>query len=212
MFRGILILALFAPLGAPAQSAPPDPTSLPTRDAHQDLTVVADPYLRADRYKKEIFGKESFYVVGIVAIDVYFRNDNNSPIRLNPDTIQLVISVPGQDRQRLDALSPEDVADRTLLKGDSNIRVRRPFPFPGSSPGGGKSKDWISMTNTIRSVALGTDILPPHATTHGFIFFDMNHDFSAIRNSHLYIPDLAFMTDKKALLFFEIDLADAPMR
>jgi hypothetical protein len=212
MLRAILILAMLAPLGALAQNAPPDPMSLPTRDAHQDLTIVADPYLKIDRYKKEVFGKDSFYAAGIVAIDVYFRNDNNSPIRLNTGTVQLIISQPGQDRQRLDALSPEDVADRTLLKGDSNVRARRPFPFPGSSPGAGKSKDWISMTTTLHSVALGTDILPPHATTHGFLFFDLNHDFSAIRNSHLYIPDLAFMMDKKALFFFEIDLADAPMR
>ena len=61
------------------------------------------------------------------------------------------------------------------------------------------------MVTTLRSVALGTDILPPHATTHGYLFFDMNHDFDAIQNSKLYIPDLAFMTDNKALLFFEID-------
>ncbi len=66
------------------------------------------------------------------------------------------------------------------------------------------------MTTTLRSVGLSTDVLPPHATTHGFLFFDLNHQFDAIHNSHLYIPDLAFMTDKKALFFFEIDLADVP--
>jgi hypothetical protein len=68
------------------------------------------------------------------------------------------------------------------------------------------------MTTTLRSVALGTDVLPPHATTHGFLFFDLNHDFSAIHNSHLYIPDLSFMTDKKALFFFEIDLGETAAR
>ncbi len=198
------------PLGALAQNAPPDPMSLAMRDAHQNLTIVADPYLKVIRYKKEIFGKDSFYAAGIVAIDVYFKNDNDAPIRLNFDTIQLIISQPGQDRQRLDALTPEDVADRTLLKAESNIRAHRPFPFPNGSSGSGHSKDWVSMTTTLHAVALGTDILPPHATTHGFLFFDMNHDFDAIRNSHLYIPDLSFMTDKKALFFFEIDLASTP--
>lgn len=181
--------------------------SLRTRDVHEGLTIVADPYMRASRYSKDVFGKKSFYAAGIVAIDVYFRNDNNVPIRLNPETIQLVISQPGQDRQRLGPLSAEDVADRTLLTANSNIRAHRPFPFP--EPSSGHSKDWVEMTTTLRSVALGTDVLPPHATTHGFIFFDMNHDFDAIRNSHIYIPDLAFMTDNKALFFFEIDLADA---
>jgi hypothetical protein len=212
MLRAILTIVMLFPLGAFGQSAPPDPVSLPARDSHQDLTIAADPYLRAERYKKEVFGKDSFYAAGIIAIDVYFKNDNNVPIRLNPGTIQLVISQPGLDRQRLGALSPEDVADRTLLTANSNIRAHRPFPFPGSSSSSGHSKDWTEMTTTLRSVALGTDVLPPHATTHGFLFFDLNHDFGAIRNTHLYIPDLAFMTDNKALFFFEIDLADAPSR
>jgi hypothetical protein len=213
MLRGIFVVALLASGGALAQNAPPaDPMTLPTRDAHQDLMVVADPYLRAARYSKEVFGKDSFYNAGIVAIDVFFKNDNNVPIRVNPGTIQLVISQPGQDRQRLGPLTPEDVADRTLLTADSNIRAHRPFPFPSPGSGSGHSKDWTSMTTTLHAVALGTDVLPPHATTHGFIFFDVNHNFSAVRNSHLYIPDLAYMTDNKALFFFEIDLADTPSR
>jgi hypothetical protein len=131
------------------------------------------------------------------------------PIRLNPQTIELIISQPDRDRQRLGSLSPEDVADRTLLTANSNIRAHRPFPFPGSSSSSGHSKDWVEMTTMLRSVALGTDVLPPHATTHGFLFFDLNHEFGAIRNSHLYIPDLVFMTDNKALFFFEIDLSEA---
>jgi hypothetical protein len=212
MLRTTFAIMLLLPLGALGQSAAPDPMSLRARDTHQDMTIAADPYLNAERYKKEVFGKNSFYLAGIIAIDVYFKNDNNVPIRLNPETIQLVISQPGQERQRLSLLSPEDVADRTLLTANSNIRAHRPFPFPGSSSSSGHSKDWVEMTTTLRSVALGTDVLPPHATTHGFLFFDMNHDFGAIRNSHLYIPDLAFMTDNKALFFFEIDLGDAPSR
>jgi hypothetical protein len=183
--------------------------SLRTRDAHQNLTVVADPYLTPDRYKG-VFGKKSPYDAGLVAIQVYFRNDNDLPIRLNPATVQLVISQPGQERQRLDALSPEDVADRTLL--NAHVRATRPFPWPGSITGTGHGKDWTEMVNTLRSVALTTDIFPPRTITHGFIFFDLEHDFDAIRNSHLYIPDLIFMNDKKQLFFFEIDLADAPLK
>ena len=67
---------------------------LHARDSHQDLLIAADPYVTAERYK-DTFGKHSPYAAGIVAIDVYFRNDNNTPIRLNPDTIRLEISLPG---------------------------------------------------------------------------------------------------------------------
>ena len=212
MLLRMFVLSLLLPAGALAQSAPPDPMSLKTRDAHDNLTIIADPYLSAARYTKETFGKNSPYAAGMVAIDVYFRNDNDLPIRLNPGTIQLVISQPDQDRQRLGTLSVEEVADRTLLTANSNVRARRPFPFPNPTSGPGHNKDWVEMTAGLRSVALGTDILPPHATTHGFLFFDLNHDIGAIRYSHLYIPDLSFMTTNKALFFFEIDLAEARSR
>jgi len=201
----ILAVLILLPVGALAQTAPADPMTLRTRDAHQDLTIVADPYVSAERYAGP-FGKYSPFPAGIAAIDVYFRNDNDAPIRLNLDTIRLVISLPGSGRQRLEPLSPEEVADRTLLKADANPKLHRPFPFPNSSGGHGKSKAWNEMDTMLRSIAISSDILPPHATTHGFLFFDLNHDFDAIRYTNLYIPDLSFMTTNKALFFFEIDL------
>ncbi|MBZ5662441.1 MAG: hypothetical protein LAO08_18725 [Acidobacteriia bacterium] len=205
MLLRIISVLLLLPLGAIAQSAPADPMALRTRDAHQDLTIIADPYVTAERYTAP-FGKNSPFAAGIAAIDVYFRNDGNAPIRIELNTIRLVVSLPGVDRQQLEPLSPEEVADRTLLKADANPKLHRPFPFPNSGSGGGKSKAWNEMDTLLRSLAVSSDILPPHATTHGFLFFDVNHDFNAIRYAHLYIPDLSFMTDKKALFFFEIDL------
>jgi hypothetical protein len=211
MFSRMLFLLLLLPPGAFAQSAQPDPSAMPAHDVHQDLIIGADPYISATRYKGT-FGKKSPYDAGIAAIDVYFRNDNERPIRLNIDTIELIISIPGENRQRLGPLAAEDVADRALLKADANPSPRRPFPFPRLSSNSGKGKAWQEMVTSLRSVALGTDVLPPHATTHGFLFFDMNHNFDAVRQSHLYIPDLAFMADNKALFFFEIDLAPAPFK
>jgi hypothetical protein len=208
------ILVLLLPALAVPQSAPPavDPMSLITRAAHENLTIVADPYITAPRYKKEIFGKRSPYDTGIVAIDVYFKNDNDLPIRIDPRTMELVISQPGQQRQRLGALSPDDVADRTLLTGTSDVTAPRRFPTPLPSGGPKHTREWTEMSNSLRAVALGTDVLPPRATTHGFLFFDLNHDFGAIHSSHLYIPDLAFMSNNKALFFFDIDLAAAPAK
>ena len=212
MLRATLTIVLLFPLGVPAQNAPSDPLSLRAREAHQNLTIAADPYLSPERYKKEMFGKTSPYLAGIVAIDVYFRNDSDLPIRVNPETMQLVVSQPDRERQHLNALSPEEVADRALLKGDSNISARRRFPIPIPSSDSKHSKEWTEMSTTLRSIALGTDVLAPHSTTHGFLFFDLNHDFDAIHFSHLYIPDLAFMTNHEALFFFEIDLADSPTK
>ena len=211
MVYRLLLFTLVWPMGAFAQTAQVDPLTLPTRDTHQNLTIAADPYVSADRYSKALFGKTSPYEAGIVAINVYFRNDNDSPIRLNLDTILLMISVPRQDHEKLQPLTPEEVADRALLKARANPHAtRRPFPFPGSASGSGKGKTWEEMNSAITSLTLSTEVLPPHATTHGFLFFDVNHQFDAMRYTSLYVPDLIFMTDKKALLFFEIDLHAVP--
>jgi hypothetical protein len=205
MLRVILAAVVLMPLCAQAQNATPDPVTLPARDAHQNLLIAADPYLGAQRYKG-VFGKKSPYDAGILAIDVYFRNDNDVPIRVRQEAIQLVFSPPGGNRQHLESLSPEEVVDRTLLK-PRNPQAR--FPLPSGGTRAGRNKEWFDMVSTVRTVALGTDILPPHNTTHGFIFFDLDHDFDSVHNSQLYIPDLTFMTDRKALFFFEIDLGDA---
>ncbi len=73
MLYRLLVLTLFCPLGAFAQTAQVDPLTLPTRDTHQNLTVAADAYVSADRYSKTLFGKTSPYEAGIVAINVYLQ-------------------------------------------------------------------------------------------------------------------------------------------
>ena len=207
--RVLTFLLLILPTAALGQTSPTDPTALPARDSHQDLLIAADPYISADRYK-DTFGKNSPYPAGIIAIEVFFRNDNNMPVRLNLNTIRLGISLPGVERQRLEPLSPEEVTDRSLLKADANPKLPRRFPFPTS--GGGKSKAWNAMDTLLRSVAISSDVIAPRGVTHGFLFFDMNHDFEAIRHAHLYIPDLAFMTNNQAFLFFDLDLGATPAK
>src|ERR1700682_6775865 len=100
MVYRLLLFTLVWPLGAFPQTAQVDPLTLPTRDTHQNLTVAADPYISADRYTKALFGKTSPYEAGIFAVNVSFRNDNDSPIRLNPNSILLMISVPRQDHEQ----------------------------------------------------------------------------------------------------------------
>src|SRR6266849_5882337 len=182
----ILAILILLPFSALAQSAKTDPLTLPTRDSHQNLLISADPYATAERYTGT-FGKYSPFTGGIAAIDIYFKNDNDAPVRINLNTIELVVSLPGADRQRLGPLSPEEVANRTLLTAEANPKVHRPWPFPNSTGGSGKSKAWNEMDSLLRTLVVPTDVLPPHALTHGFLFFDLNHDFNALRHAHLYI-------------------------
>src|SRR4029077_9522870 len=107
--------AAYGQASTPARTAPVDPASLPARDSHQGLLIAADPYITANRYREK-FGKHTPYEGGIIAIELFLRNDNDLPVRINLKTMQLLIGAPGASRQRLDPLSPEEVADRVLTK------------------------------------------------------------------------------------------------
>lgn len=201
------ILAATVPLRAQT-----DPASLPAHDAHQMLLIAANPYTSADSSKGK-FGKHTPYEGGILAIDVYFRNDNDAPIRINLQSVQLRIGEPHGQRQKLDPLSAEEVANRTLLKGDKEPTASRlPRPLPGEVPKTGRGKDYDEFDAALRSAAMSSDVLPPHAATHGFFYFDIARHFDWLPDATLDISDLAFMTTKQPLFFFEIDLAPAVNR
>jgi hypothetical protein len=213
MRRGIcaliwMLTPAFLSFTVPAR-AQADPATLPAHDTHQMLLIAAKPYTMAGE-SKEKFGKHTPYEGGILAIDVYFRNDNDAPIRINLQTVQLRIGEPHGQRQKLDPLSAEDVANRTLLKGDKDPTAPRlPHPLPGELPKTGRGKDWDEFDSALRSAAMSSDVLPPHATTHGFFYFDVARHFDWLPDATLDVSDLAFMTTKQALFFFEIDLAPA---
>ncbi len=204
---GAFLLSTTAALGQSSR------TPLPARDTHEGVTVSADPYADAAR-SKERFGKKNPYENGILAVEVFLRNDTDRPVQIDLDSIRLLVNPPNADRQRLEPLRPEDVADRTLNKGGGspNPTARR-TPIPGGSrPKAGHSKEWEQMAATLHSLALEADIVAPHATVHGFLFFDLDRHFEWIAHSHLYIPDLKYLDTKQALFFFEIDLAAARPR
>ncbi len=130
-----------------------------------------------------------------------FKNDNDSPIRLNPNRILLMISVPRQDHEKLLPLTPAEVANRAILRARANPSASR-LPFPRSEGASGKGKAWDEMNSMIQSLVLSTDVLPPHATTHGFLFYDVDHQFDAIRYSSCLHPGSLLHDGQKGASFF----------
>lgn len=186
-----------------------DPASLPAHDAHQMLLIAANPYTSPEPSKSK-FGKHTPLEGGILAVDVYFRNDNDAPIRINLSSVQLRIGQPHFPRQKLDPLSPEEVADRTLLRGNKEPTTSRlPGPLPGAASKSGRGKEWDEFDGALRAAAMSSEVLPPHTTTHGFFYFDVDHHFDWIGDATLDVSDLSFTTTKQALFLFEIDFVPA---
>lgn len=162
-----------------------DPNSLAAHDLHQGLLVAADPYTSSTRYKDK-FGKRTPYDAGVLSLDVYFRNDGDSPIRVNLSTVRLLMGEPGGQRQKLEPLSPEDVADVVLLKPGKEPSARRlPLPLPGGMPRPPRDKNWQALASVLRASAMTSEIIAPHGTSHGLFYFDVNHQFDWLSNARL---------------------------
>jgi hypothetical protein len=186
------------------RSEPQANSSLP-HDSHGGMTVAADPYSDENRAKAK-FGKANPVPAGILPVEVSFRNETAQPIHVNLNTIQLNVRFPGGRRQYVDRLTVGQVADAVAHPNGPAAPSQRRFPV-GLSSNGDKKVD--KLMDVLRPLSLDADIVPPMGTIHGFLFFNVSHDFSLVGRSSLYIPDVATVPSNKPLIFFEVALGAA---
>ncbi len=177
-----------------------DIATLKARDLHQDLLVAADPWMKPEEYKAR-FGKKTPYDAGIVAIDVYFRNDGAQPLRLNLNTIRLTVSLPDEADQELAPLRPATVAAAVY-----DTRPRKPGARRLPIGGGSGTKQEQELMTALRDAQLSTDLIPPKLVVNGLLYFDVDSHFNYIAFSRLYIPDLSEMGTGKLLFFYDVPL------
>jgi hypothetical protein len=206
MLAAILAIALTAGR-AGSQEAQTAPEGMPARDSHQGLVIAADPYIDAERSKQK-FGKKHPQEAGILAIEIAIRNNTDDAITVNLETIRLTIEAPGERRQSLEPLSLDAVANRVMEPEGHSPTVSR-FPLPGRSGKGAHGKDWQKLHEVLERAALASDVLPPHSTIHGFLFFNLNHNFDLLSHASLYVPELKVIRTHEELLYFEVELAPA---
>jgi hypothetical protein len=210
--NALAALLLAAPLLAvslrgQAPGASTDPARLAARDEHQGLLIAADPYLTTER-SEEKFGKKHPFKAGILAVDVYLRNDTGSPIQVSLPPIELNVSPPGGSRQKIESLTSQEAAVLIIHPQPSSPTTRR-VPIPGAAGGSIKGeKEVVKMQAALAPQMLG-DIVGPHGSIHGFLFFDVNHHFDWVANSTLYFPEVRRVNPEERLLFFEVDLGPA---
>jgi hypothetical protein len=208
--RAVSLLGLAVLIGASAwaaasQTAPASAqsgNSLP-HDRHDGLNVSVDSYADMVRAKQK-FGKANPIPVGILPVEVYLSNETNQPIHINLGTIQLEVHPPGSNRQDIDSLAPEAVADAIAHPDGPRAPQARRFPIGIPMPG--KDKKAEQLTGILRPLSLDADIVPPMGSIRGFLFFDLNHEMSLAKTASLYVPDAMIVPSNKALMFFEVSL------
>jgi hypothetical protein len=216
----LLLLALFIPLALlpvsastpvdPQQQSSSQPLKTASLDSHDGLTVAADPWLSAERYKTT-FPKKLPYSAGVLAIKMNFRNDSDESIKIGIERIRLNLTFDENNRQDLPALTSELLADAVLhpkVKGTSKSRL--PIPLP-SSPGG-RDKHWQEYQKLAEDAGLHSNVIAPHSSIEGLLYFDLQGQFDLLSNAHLYIPDLLSLEKNRALMYFDLDLSHPSSR
>ena len=74
------------------------------KDSHEGVTIGLDPWTEASEYKEK-FPKKSPFSKGVVAIHVSFRNDNDHALKVNYQSIRLLVQLGEENRQELASLS-----------------------------------------------------------------------------------------------------------
>jgi len=180
---------------------------MPAHDRHEGLVIAADPCLDPAR-AKSIFGKKNPYDAGILALDVFIKNEMQQAVRINLSTVRLEVPLPDGGSQKLEWLKPREVATLIVYPaGAPNPSSGRRLPGGIVVPLHDKKVDQLS--EEIRPHALDADVIPPLATIHGYLFFNFGHDFQLAHDSTLYVPDIKLIAGSKPLMFFEVALAPA---
>jgi hypothetical protein len=175
-------------------------------ETHEGLTISALPWMDASQYKEK-FPKKSPFAAGIVAMQVVFRNDSNDSLKVALDRIRLSFQIDEDNRQEVQALTAAQVADEVLKPGGKDpSKSRTRVPLPVSIPKASKDKHWQELEQQAELAGVPANVIAPHSTVQGLLYFDLQGQFDLLNGAHLYVPDISVMQGNRSLTFFEIEL------
>jgi hypothetical protein len=196
-------------MGLPAQSASQTGTvqHASFRDSHEGVTISLDPWTTASRYKEK-FPKKSPFAGGVIAIHVRIQNDNDQGIRVNPESIRLLLQIDEDNRQELEPLTPDDVADDVLLKdnGKDPTSRRNPLPIPVGKPRPSRDANWTAMRDACQNAAIPSKIIGGHSFVEGLLYFNLRGEVELLQAARLYLPSLTIMGNNQPISYFDIRL------
>lgn len=146
---------------------------------------------------------------GVVALQVSFRNDTDQSIKVDLQRIRLLVQISEDNRQELNALSAEEVADAVLLKSSKDPTLKRsPLPIPIPSTGVKTQRDakWNELRDACQNAAVPSNVVAAHSTIEGLLYFHLRGEVDLLQSSRLYIPNLVSMGDHQPLSYFDIAL------
>jgi hypothetical protein len=211
MRKLLAVVVVVVLLGRVALGQQSKPLRTSILDAHEGVTIGVEPWTQANRYKEK-FPKKTPFGAGVVALRLSIRNDNDEAVKLNLQRIRLLVLLDPENRQELEALSADDVADTVMLKqnGKDPTARRMPIPLPISRPKPTRDKNWEEFQAACQNAGMPSSVIGAHSTMEGLVYFDLRGEWDLLPTARLYVPDLQRMTTKQAILYFDIDFSRNP--
>lgn len=205
-----VLLPLMAVFLAPALAQQAEPVRPAIQDSHEGVTIGVDPWTAASRYK-ERFPKKSPFSKGIVALRISFRNDSDESIKIDVPHIRLLLQLNEDERQELEPLTADDVADAVLLKGNGKdpTAQRIPLPIPVGKAKPTRDKNWTDFRDDCQNAGVPSSVVAAHGTMEGLLYFDLRGEVELLQKARLYVPNLTAMGTKQPLSYFDILLSPA---
>jgi hypothetical protein len=196
-----------------AQSQTQGPQASVTRgaanDSHEGVTISVEPWTHAANYKEK-FPKKSPFTGGVAALHVTIRNNSEESVKVDFQHIRLLLVLDEENRQELEPLTADDVADTVLLKGGKDPTQRRnPLPMPIGKPNPSRDKNWTEFRDTCQNAGMPSPVVAAGAAMDGLVYFDLRSEWDLLKSAKLYVPNLMTMSTKTPLSYFEIDLGKA---
>jgi hypothetical protein len=144
-----------------------------------------------------------------VALRLSIRNDNDEAVKLNLHRIRLMVQLDEDNKQELESLTADDVADAVMLRqsGKDPTARRIPIPLPINRPKPTRDKDWEEFRGTVQNAGMPSSVIGAHDTMEGLVYFDLRGEWDLLQTARLYVPDLERMTSKQVILYFDIDFS-----
>jgi hypothetical protein len=192
----------------PSQDAPKTtPMKAQFTDTHEGMTIGVEPWTQASVYKQK-FPKKSPFSGGVVALQMTFKNDSDESIKVDVQSIRLLLLIGEDNRQELSPLTAEDVADTVLLSnnGKDPTQRRNPLPIPVGKPRPSRDKNWVELKDACQNAGVPSSVVAAHSTVVGLVYFDLRSEWDLLQNAKMYLPSLVSMSTRRPLSYFEIDL------
>jgi hypothetical protein len=175
-------------------------------DSHEGITISVQPWVHGSEYKEK-FPKKSPFTSGVIGLHVTIRNNSDESVKVDLQRIRLLLILGEENRQELAPLSPDDVADTVLLKGNKDPTQRRnPLPMPIGKPNPSRDKNWTDFKNDCQNASIPSPVVAAHSSVDGLVYFDLRSEWEVLQNAKLYVPNLVSMATNTPLSYFEIDL------